>query len=108
MRNTRNMRLRNLSRLIWQLACSHAVKRAWPVALLIILCTPFGAVAQKSALAHSDAPANSFAGLTVSGTVVDRTNAAVSGATVVLRGSKRESERSTMTDAQGHFEFAPV
>jgi len=42
----------------------------------------------------------------VSGVVLDPTDAAITGARVTLRGRSLKNERSTTTDSEGHFQFA--
>src|SRR5438094_396715 len=44
--------------------------------------------------------------LSISGVVLDPSNAAITGARVILHGGSLKNGRSTTTDSEGHFQFA--
>src|SRR5712691_4605280 len=66
------------------------------------------AAAQRAGASPAASSRNATPTLSVSGTVLDPSGAAIFGALVTLRASARENDRSTHADAIGNFRFDDV
>ncbi len=79
------------------------------VSILGLLILSLGSVAvgqQNSSSRLEQGSTTPDAVFSVSGVVLDPTDAAITGARVTLRGRSLKNERSTTTDSEGHFQFA--
>ena len=85
---------------------SKAVVRARLLSAVVVLagCAPFTFAHTASAAAATVAAAQR----TVQGRVVDKQDAAITGAVVYLKDTRSLSVKSYLTDEQGHFHFGQL
>src|SRR5438552_2699070 len=79
-------------------------KKACVLVIVMLLINVFAAAAQNlpTRSASATIPSTSFS---ISGVVLDPSNAPIAGAKVVLSGRKADNQPSTSTDAGGGFRF---
>jgi hypothetical protein len=76
--------------------------------MLMLLIAGVAAIAQQKPPVASDPALNSYEALSVSGVVLDPSNASIAGAKVTLYGRRLDSPLSKLTDSVGKFQFDRV
>src|SRR6266851_3071567 len=88
--------------------CASALKAACVTGLFILSAGSATASQRSSPGRFEQASTAPTEALSISGVVLDPSNAAIAGAKVTLHGGSLENEPSTATDLAGHVQFAGV